>query len=244
MKLITYRDGGDLVPGIVIDDKVVPVESLADRVPGAGGLDSVVGILEAGAEVWSALAGAAGEVLDSAVPLVDVELSVPVPHPKKIICIGLNYQGSRRTRRARTSSGAPDAAASSPVLFAKWEEFASSATKVRVLIPRESTETDGLGGRARSGDRAQGDSGESLRGMLFPMSADTRLSTTSYPRSTAGRPLSGPPGKACDTFGPCGPWVVTADEIPDPQETSECRPESTARLCRTPIPRPAVPVIA
>ena len=211
MKLITYLDGGDLVPGIVIDDKVVPVESLADRVSGAGDLDSVVRILEAGAEVWPALAGAAAEVLDSAVPLVDVELSVPVPHPKKIICIGLNYQA--HVDEASEIPGAPDAAASSPVLFAKWEN-SLLPHEGTVLIPGSTEQMDWeaelaavIGRRATRVSRSDALSYVGGYTAFNDISArDLQLET---PQWTAG--------KACDTFGPCGPWLVTADEIPDPQ---------------------------
>ena len=211
MKLITYRDGGDLVPGIVIDDKVVPVEGLADHVPGAGDLDSVVRILEAGSDLWSALSGAAQEVLDSAVPLVDIDLSVPVPHPKKIICIGLNYQA--HVEEAMKIPGAPDAAASSPVLFAKWEN-SLLRHEGTVLIPESTEQMDWeaelavvIGRRATRVRRPDALSYVGGYTAFNDVSArDLQLET---PQWTAG--------KACDTFGPCGPWLVTADEIPDPQ---------------------------
>ena len=44
-------------------------------------------------------------------------------------------------------------------------------------------------------------------------------------------------GKGCDTFGPIGPWLVTADEIPNPQ-TSTCGSTSTASSASAATPRP------
>ena len=43
-------------------------------------------------------------------------------------------------------------------------------------------------------------------------------------------------GKGCDTFGPTGPWVVTKDEVPDPQNL-RCGPRSMARRCKTARPK-------
>ena len=40
-------------------------------------------------------------------------------------------------------------------------------------------------------------------------------------------------GKGCDTFGPVGPWLVTTDEIDDPQSAADVAARSTARACRT-----------
>ncbi len=43
-------------------------------------------------------------------------------------------------------------------------------------------------------------------------------------------------GKGCPTFGPLGPWLVTADEIADPQKL-RCGSTSTASACRAARPR-------
>ena len=45
----------------------------------------------------------------------------------------------------------------------------------------------------------------------------TRAATTSRPATCSSATRSGRAGKALDTFAPMGPWIVTADEIPDPQ---------------------------
>ena len=44
-------------------------------------------------------------------------------------------------------------------------------------------------------------------------------------------------GKGCDTFGPTGPWMVTKDEIADPQDLPLWLPRSMASACRTAAPR-------
>ena len=44
-------------------------------------------------------------------------------------------------------------------------------------------------------------------------------------------------GKGCDTFGPVGPWLVTKDEVPDPQALAMWLDE-TASFCRPETPRP------
>ena len=40
-------------------------------------------------------------------------------------------------------------------------------------------------------------------------------------------------GKGCDTFGPIGPWLVTKDEVPDPQNLSHVARRERRALCRT-----------
>ena len=45
-------------------------------------------------------------------------------------------------------------------------------------------------------------------------------------------------GKSCDTFGPIGPWLVTKDEVADPQNLPDVADRQRARRCRTARPRP------
>jgi 2,4-diketo-3-deoxy-L-fuconate hydrolase len=45
-------------------------------------------------------------------------------------------------------------------------------------------------------------------------------------------------GKGCDTFGPVGPWLVTADEVPDPQALDLWLEVNGERTSRTATPAP------
>jgi 2-keto-4-pentenoate hydratase/2-oxohepta-3-ene-1,7-dioic acid hydratase in catechol pathway len=135
-------------------------------------------------------------------------VGAPVASPQKIICVGLNYV----THAQESGQAIP----SEPVLFMK-----SPGTLVgpndTVLVPRKSTKTDWE--------------------VELAVVIGTRASYLSSPREAlsyvAGYAISNDvserefqlerggqwdKGKSCDTFNPMGPWLVSAEEIPNPQE--------------------------
>jgi 2,4-diketo-3-deoxy-L-fuconate hydrolase len=138
-------------------------------------------------------------------PLDSVRLLPPVPAPGKIIGVGLNY------RQHAIETGSPIPA--EPPLFAK---FASSlvADGEAIRVPDATAQPDWeaelgvvIGGRASR--VAAGDALAHVGGYLClnDVSArDLQVRTGQWMR-----------GKAIDTFLPAGPWLTTADEVPDPQ---------------------------
>ena len=138
--------------------------------------------------------------------LDEIDLTAPVPRPGKIICVGLNY----RDHAAETGKPIP----AEPILFAK---FANSVVGdgATVPIPAVTSEVDweaelgvviGRAARAVAVDRAL----EHVAGYvcLNDLSArDLQRSGGQWTR-----------GKAIDGFLPMGPALVTADEVPDPQQ--------------------------
>lgn len=138
--------------------------------------------------------------------LDDVDLTAPVPRPGKIICVGLNY----RDHAAETGKPIP----AEPILFAK---FANSVVGdgATVPIPAVTSEVDweaelgvviGRVARAVPVDRALAHVAGYV--CLNDLSArDLQRSGGQWTR-----------GKAIDGFLPMGPALVTADEVPDPQQ--------------------------
>jgi 2-keto-4-pentenoate hydratase/2-oxohepta-3-ene-1,7-dioic acid hydratase in catechol pathway len=131
----------------------------------------------------------------------------PVAHIGKIICIGLNY----RAHAAET--GAPPPA--EPVVFMKAPDTVVGPHD-DVLIPRQSAKTDYevelavvLGTTARY-LASPDDAHACVAG--FAISND--VSEREFQLERGGQ---WDKGKNCETFNPLGPWVVTADEIGDPQ---------------------------
>jgi 2-keto-4-pentenoate hydratase/2-oxohepta-3-ene-1,7-dioic acid hydratase in catechol pathway len=136
-----------------------------------------------------------------------LRVAQPVVRPGKIVCIGLNY----RDHAAETGVAIP----SEPVVFLK-----DPATVVgpydRVLIPRRSTKTDWevelgvvVGRTSRyldSPDQAAGHVGG------YVISHD--VSEREFQLERGGQ---WDKGKSCETFNPLGPWLVTPDEVGDPQ---------------------------
>jgi 2-keto-4-pentenoate hydratase/2-oxohepta-3-ene-1,7-dioic acid hydratase in catechol pathway len=138
-------------------------------------------------------------------PLADVKLLAPVPRPGKIICVGLNYRDHAR----ETGQKLP----TEPVLFSK---FANSVVGpgADVLVPPEAEKIDYEAELAVViGRRATAVPVEDALVHVAGYACANDVSA----RSLQFRSSQWLLGKAIDTFLPLGPWLVTADEVPDPQ---------------------------
>jgi 2-keto-4-pentenoate hydratase/2-oxohepta-3-ene-1,7-dioic acid hydratase in catechol pathway len=128
----------------------------------------------------------------------------------KVVCIGLNYSD----HAAETGARVPD----EPVIFFKAADTVIGPDD-QVLIPRASVKTDWevelavvIGGQARYLDSPE-DSAAVIAG--FAISDD--VSEREFQLERSGQ---WDKGKSCETFNPFGPWIRTADEVPDPQDLS------------------------
>jgi 2-keto-4-pentenoate hydratase/2-oxohepta-3-ene-1,7-dioic acid hydratase in catechol pathway len=140
----------------------------------------------------------------------NVRFGPPIAKPEKVICIGLNY----RDHANETGSPIPK----EPIVFMKAPNCVVGPND-QILVPRGSTKTDWeielgvvIGKRTRylgSPDEA----GEVIAG--YCISHD--LSERDFQFERGGQ---WDKGKCCETFNPLGPWLVTADEIDDPQNLS------------------------
>jgi len=124
----------------------------------------------------------------------------------KFVCIGLNYADHA------AESGMPIPA--EPVVFGKWTS-AIAGPDDAIEIPRGSTKTDWeveLGVVIGEGGRyiPQADALRHVAGYCVV----NDISEREYQLERGGQ---WDKGKGCDTFGPIGPWLVTRDEVPDPQ---------------------------
>jgi 2,4-diketo-3-deoxy-L-fuconate hydrolase len=124
----------------------------------------------------------------------------------KLICVGLNYSD----HAAESGMAVP----SEPVLFQKATS-AIIGCNDPVVLPRDSLKSDWevelgvvIGTRARYVDIDQ--ALDHVAGYCVV----NDLSEREYQLERGGQ---WDKGKGCDTFGPVGPWLVTTDEIPDPQ---------------------------
>lgn len=124
----------------------------------------------------------------------------------KIVCVGLNYREHAR------ESGAP--IPDEPILFMKATS-AISGPFDDIVLPRGSVKTDWevelgvvIGARASYVDEY------SALSCIAGYCVINDLSEREYQLERGGQ---WDKGKGCDTFAPIGPWLVTADEVPDPQ---------------------------
>ena len=199
MKLLRYGPAGQEKPGLL--DAQGRVRDLSAVVPDVAG------------NVLLPAQLAALRALDPiSLPLVpgtpqqDLRLGPCVGHVGKFICIGLNY--------ADHAAEAGMAVPPEPVVFGKWTS-AICGPNDAVQIPRGSVKTDwevelgvviGQGGRYIE----EADAIAHVAGYCVVNDVSER----EYQLERAG---TWDKGKGCDTFGPIGPWLVTADEVPNPQ---------------------------
>lgn len=125
----------------------------------------------------------------------------------KFICIGLNY----RDHAEETGAAIPQ----EPVVFLKATS-AISGPYDDLVIPRGSRKTDWeveLG--VVIGKRAKHVSLEQALDYVAGYCVINDVSEREFQLERGGQ---WDKGKGCDTFGPIGPWLVTKDEVPDPQD--------------------------
>jgi len=133
-------------------------------------------------------------------------LGVPFSGSTKFVAIGLNYSD----HAAETGNPIP----SEPIIFHKTLTCMQGADD-DIMLPRESVKTDweielGIVIGTRASYVPKEHALEHVAG--YVMAND--VSERSYQLE---RGPTWDRGKGCDTFGPIGPWLVTKDEIPDPQ---------------------------
>jgi len=137
-------------------------------------------------------------------PLDKVKLLAPIPRPNKLICVGLNYLDHAK----ETGAEVPKV----PTIFNKFATAVIGPGE-NVVLPKVSKAPDyeaelafviGVGGRHIAA--------EDWSKHVFGYTIVNDVSARDYQRATTQWLM----GKTFDTFAPIGPWIVTADEIPDP----------------------------
>ncbi|WP_048649496.1 fumarylacetoacetate hydrolase family protein [Nitratireductor soli] len=194
MKLATYRTQGQVRYGAVIGNGIV---SLSGRF---GAWPTLAAALDAGG--ISALADAAsGRSPDIALDAVTI--LPPIPDPRKIICIGLNY----RTHILETGRDTP----THPMLFARYPDSLVGHGE-EMLRPLVSDKYDFEGELAIViGRTARHVAAEDALGYVAGYSCFNDGSVRDYQRQTT-QFLA---GKTFWRSGAFGPWLVTPDEVGD-----------------------------
>lgn len=195
MRLVRYGDAGREKPGLldrhgVLRDLSRVSDDIAGEVLTAQGLQRLA-------------------ALDAAtLPQVEghPRLGAPVGRVGKIVCVGLNYAD----HAAESGQEVPE----QPVLFMKATSAIVGAFD-DVVIPRAAAKTDWeveLG--VVIGDAARDVPRERALGHVAGYLIVNDVSERAFQFEHGGQWVK---GKSCDTFAPLGPWLVTRDEIRDPQ---------------------------
>lgn len=185
-------DGDTKVVDFGLADADMPTDMLAFLDSGAAGLARAQAAVDA---------PPVAAILDRAL----VTLRAPVPRPGKIICIGLNY----RDHAAESNAPIPEY----PIVFSKYAN-AITGPGDPIVLPRISDQVDyeaELG--VVIGTRAFEVAERNALGVVAGYMPVHDVSARDYQLRTSQWTI----GKTFDTFAPCGPALVTADEVPDPQ---------------------------
>ncbi|WP_155358565.1 fumarylacetoacetate hydrolase family protein [Acrocarpospora macrocephala] len=200
MRLVRVGDRGGERPAVLADDgRLLDLGDLLD----GGDLDGAFFASDGISRIRTAVA-------EGALPELDgdgLRIGAPIARPGKVVCIGLNYRDHAEESGAQVPA--------EPVVFMK-----ASNTVVgpfdEVLIPRASTKTDWeielaviIGRTARYLE-----SHEAALECVAGYAISNDVSEREFQLERGGQ---WDKGKSCETFNPLGPWLVTADEISDPQ---------------------------
>jgi len=212
MKLVTFIEEGRYRLGVATEKGVVDVAAAAELLPAHGGAPKDVhAVIEGGKEAVAALdklvaAALADESVASRVTKSEEGLNFGpcVTHPNKIICVGLNY----RKHAEETNAPIPKY----PILFNKFNNTLTGHGH-DVPLPRVSSEVDYeaelvivIGKKAKYVDK------ENALDYVFGYCNVNDLSARDLQMRTPQWLL----GKSCDGFSPLGPYLVTADEVGNP----------------------------
>ncbi|WP_299826209.1 fumarylacetoacetate hydrolase family protein [uncultured Roseobacter sp.] len=196
MKLVRYGERGAEKPGMLdaegtLRDLSAHVADIAGDVLSDAGIEKLRGIDPASLPVVEG----------------DPRIGACVGNIGKFLCIGLNYSD----HAAETGADIP----AHPILFFKANS-AIVGPYDDVSMPRGSTHTDWeveLG--VVIGTTAKYVSKENALEHVAGYCVVNDVSERHFQTQLTGQWTK---GKSCDTFGPTGPWLVTRDEVPNPQD--------------------------
>jgi 2-keto-4-pentenoate hydratase/2-oxohepta-3-ene-1,7-dioic acid hydratase in catechol pathway len=219
LRLAHYLIGGQVRVGVVKEDTHTlhdlsesSTSAGAEPVPADATIDSllVAGRLDVLVESADRLTTGKG------IPLSGLSLKPPVLSPEKILLVAVNYHSHSKEQNIQPPQ--------SPYFFTKFRN-ALVGPDEPIIIPRVSSKVDwevelaviiGRGGkyigREEAGDHVAGyavANDVSFRDLQYPPGWPERLSPLG---------MNWVKGKALDSSLPLGPWLVTRDEVPDPQD--------------------------
>lgn len=202
MKLLTYRYEGVERVGALRGDEVIDLSPVA-----ASMLELIEGGPELLAEARKVVEAAAGGPA-----LAAVELRAPIPRPRKnIICLGMNY--AAHAIESLRAKGLPEKLPQHPVFFSKMPTAVNHPNAPVPLMADVSSQRDWevelavvIGRRGRDIPASE------VYDYIFGYTILNDVSA----RDLQSRHHQFFYSKSLDGSAPMGPWIVTADEIPDP----------------------------
>ncbi len=202
MRLVTYLDSAVARVGAVHNHTVIDLSDIAP---------DMLTLIAAGPAALEAARSRVAKA-DGGRPLDGVTLLAPIPQPRQnIICLGMNY--AAHAIESLRAKGLPEVLPAYPVFFSKSSSAINHPGAVIPLMPELSSQRDweaelafviGRGGRNVSREDALG----TIFGYTIINDVSARDLQARHQQFFFSKSLEG--------AAPMGPWIVTADEIPDP----------------------------
>lgn len=182
---------------LVLGDEIADLETVSGGRFGPDPMDTYAR--------WAELRELATGVTSGTGPLVEADLGNPVPAPRQVFAIGLNYR-----------SHAEESGMDLPAVPATFTKFPESLTgpfaDVELVGGANDWEVELVAVIGTQADRvAEADGWAHVAGVTVGQDISDR-----HLQFAAGAQFS--LGKSRRTYGPLGPWVVTTDELPDPDD--------------------------
>jgi 2-keto-4-pentenoate hydratase/2-oxohepta-3-ene-1,7-dioic acid hydratase in catechol pathway len=220
MKLVTYRSGKTTSIGVVIGSDVLDL-NVAFKAHLGGSFKGkkmvpldMLGLLDLGSKGLSEVKKVvrASDGSKHLLPLKKVKLMAPIPRPRKnIVCLGLNY--AEHVKEGKKEGDAPKLPPV-PIFFTK-PPTAVSGPYDDIVYPKVTEKLDyeaelafviGKKGKNITEDKAY----DYISGYMAFNDVSARDLQSKHQQWYKG--------KSIDTFAPMGPWIVTKDEIGNPQD--------------------------
>jgi 2-keto-4-pentenoate hydratase/2-oxohepta-3-ene-1,7-dioic acid hydratase in catechol pathway len=200
LRLCTFVSSGEQRLGAQTAAGIADLRAVDPSLP-----PTMLELLQGGdAALARARRAAAAAGAEHVVPAGGVTLLPPVPNPSKIVCIGSNY----RDHAAEVGLALPEYITA----FAKWPNTLIG-DGADIVIPAESYRVDYEAELAFVvGTRARHVTEANAFEVIAGYTCFNDVSVRDYQARTSQWTL----GKVFDTHGPCGPFLVTRDEVPDP----------------------------
>lgn len=201
MKLVTYQFENKNCVGALLEKEVVNLNQLLDE-PQLTMIDVVNRGLDFIKDVQHQVHNSPKEY---SVDVNLIEIKTPLANPGKVVCVGNNYMDHCREQNVEPPK--------SPMIFSKWPTCVIGPDE-DIILPSESKQVDYEAELAIIfGKKGKHIENEDVYDHIFGYTILNDVSARDVQFSD-GQWVR---GKSFDTFAPTGPYVVTADEIKDPQ---------------------------